>query len=245
MPPRPRAGLSRDRVLSTALDLVDIEGVEALSMRRLGRELGVEAMSLYSYVENKQDLIEGVVEQVFRQMPLVAPGLGDWPDRLREHATTFREVLLQHPNAVVLVAGRPLVTDGTMAFVESALVELQAYGLDLRTADLVLGTIAAFVIGSVCEQTGEATRAAAGYVAPHGRGRRLPVPQRRGRHLGHAGPRHRVRLRAVGRDRRHPGAARGRGHRARPQPGRRRRPLRRLSRRATPGPGTPLARRGR
>jgi AcrR family transcriptional regulator len=166
MPPRPRAGLSRDRVLSTALDLVDSEGVEALSMRRLGRELGVEAMSLYSYVENKQDLIEGVVEQVFRQMPLVAPGPGDWPDRLRAHATTFREVLLQHPNAVVLVAGRPLVTDGTMAFVESALVELQAYGLDLETADMVLGTIAAFVIGSVCEETGEATRAAAGY-APH------------------------------------------------------------------------------
>jgi AcrR family transcriptional regulator len=165
MPPRPRAGLSRDRVLSTALQLVDDEGVDALSMRRLGRELGVEAMSLYSYVENKQDLVEGVVEQVFREMPLVVPGEGDWPDRLRQHASTFREVLLRHPNAVVLVAGRPLVTDGTMAFVESALVELQAYGLDLPTADLVLSTIAAYVIGSVCEQTGEAARQAAGYVA--------------------------------------------------------------------------------
>lgn len=165
MPPRPRAGLSRERVLSTALQLVDDEGVDALSMRRLGRELGVEAMSLYSYVENKQDLVEGVVEQVFREMPLATLGVGDWPDRLRQHASTFREVLLRHPNAVVLVAGRPLVTDGTMAFVESALVELQAYGLDLPTADLVLGTIAAYVIGSVCEQTGEAARRAAGYVA--------------------------------------------------------------------------------
>lgn len=165
MPSRPRAGLSRERVLSTALRLVDDEGVDALSMRRLGRELGVEAMSLYSYVENKQDLVEGVVEQVFGEMPLVTPGAGDWPDRLRQHASTFRDVLLRHPNAVVLVAGRPLVTDGTMAFVESALVELQAYGLDLPTADLVLSTIAAYVIGSVCEQTGEATRRAAGYVA--------------------------------------------------------------------------------
>jgi AcrR family transcriptional regulator len=176
MPPRPRAGLSRDRVLRTALDLVDHEGVDALSMRRLGRELGVEAMSLYSYVENKQDLIEGVVEQVFRQMPLVEPGPGEWPDRLSAHASMFRDVLLRHPNAVVLVAGRPLVTDGTMAFVESALVELQAYGLDLQTADMVLGTIAAYVIGSVCEQTGEASRAAAGY-APHaqeGAVRRFP-----------------------------------------------------------------------
>jgi AcrR family transcriptional regulator len=166
MPPRPRAGLSRERVLATALALVDDEGVDALSMRRLGRELGVEAMSLYSYVENKQDLIEGVVEQVFREMPLVEPGPGDWPERLRSHASTFRDVLLRHPNAVPLVAGRPLVTYGTMAFVESALVELRAYGLDLPTADLVLGTIAAFVIGSVCEQTGEESRQQAGYV-PH------------------------------------------------------------------------------
>jgi AcrR family transcriptional regulator len=165
MPPRPRAGLSRERVLATALALVDDEGVDALSMRRLGRELGVEAMSLYSYVENKQDLVEGVVEQVFREMPLVQPGPDDWPERLRKHASTFRDVLLRHPNAVPLVAGRPLVTYGTMAFVESALVELQAYGLDLATADLVLGTIAAFVIGSVCEQTGEASRQEAGYVA--------------------------------------------------------------------------------
>jgi AcrR family transcriptional regulator len=168
MPPRPRAGLSRDRVLATALDLVDNEGVDALSMRRLGRELGVEAMSLYSYVENKQDLIEGIVEQVFKEMPLVTPGPGSWTDRLRAHASTYREVLLRHPRAVVLVAGRPLVTDGTMAFVESALVELQDYGLDLATADLVLGTIAAFVIGSVCEQTGEASRRDAGYEAHAG-----------------------------------------------------------------------------
>jgi AcrR family transcriptional regulator len=168
MPPRPRAGLSRERVLRSALDLVDREGVDALSMRRLGRELGVEAMSLYSYVENKQDLIEGVVEQVFREMPLIAPGPGPWAERLRTHASTFREVLLRHPNAVRLVAGRPLVTPGTMAYVESALVELQAYGLDLATADLVLGTIASFVIGSVSEQAGEQARQQAGYARKPG-----------------------------------------------------------------------------
>ena len=164
MPPRPRAGLTRDRVLATALDIVDRDGIDALSMRRLGRELGVEAMSLYSYVENKQDLIEGVVEQVFREMPIITEGDGPWQDRLREQAATFRRVLLAHPNAITLVAGRPLVTDRTRAFVESALVELQRYGLDLMTADLVLGLIASFVIGHVSEQVGEESRAAAGVV---------------------------------------------------------------------------------
>ena len=82
----PAHALSRDRVLRAALDLVDREGVDALTMRRLGRELGVEAMSLYGYVDSKEDLIEGVVEQVFRQMPLIVPGPGRWQDRLRRHA---------------------------------------------------------------------------------------------------------------------------------------------------------------
>src|SRR5262245_27250699 len=149
-----RTPLSRERVLRVALELVDREGVEALSMRRLGRELGVEAMSLYGYVASKQDLVEGVVEQVFRQMPLIAPGPGMWQDRVRRHAGTYRAVLLAHPHVVPLVGGRPLVTDGTAAFVDSALAELCAIGLDLRTADRVLGVIAAYTLGQVAEQVG-------------------------------------------------------------------------------------------
>jgi AcrR family transcriptional regulator len=132
-----RSPLSRERVLRAALDLVDMEGVEALTMRRLGRELGIEAMSLYGYVRSKQDLIEGVVEQVFRQMPLIVPGPGTWQDRVRRHAATYRQVLLDHPNAVRLVAGRPVITEGTAAFVDSALAELTSMGLELELADRV------------------------------------------------------------------------------------------------------------
>jgi len=154
-----RRPLSRERVLRAALELVDTGGVEALTMRRLGRELGIEAMSLYGYVRSKQDLIEGVVEQVFRQMPLVVHGPGDWQDRIRRHAALYRQVLLDHPNAVRLVAGRPLVTEGTAAFVESALAELRSLGLDLDTADRVLGVIAGFTLGLVAEQVGNVGRA--------------------------------------------------------------------------------------
>jgi AcrR family transcriptional regulator len=160
MPPRTRAGLSRERVLRTALELVDRDGVDALTMRRLGRELGVEAMSLYSYVENKQDLIEGVVEQVFKEMPLITPGPGSWQERLRINAAIFRSVLLRHPRAVRLVAGRPLITEGTVAFVESALVELRSIGLDLATADRVLEVIASFTLGHVAENLGDEARPA-------------------------------------------------------------------------------------
>ena len=160
MPPRTRAGLSRERVLRTALELVDRDGVDALTMRRLGRELGVEAMSLYSYVDNKQDLIEGVVEQVFKEMPLITPGPGSWQERLRINAAMFRSVLLRHPRAVRLVAGRPLITEGTVAFVESALVELRSTGLDLATADRVLEVIASFTLGHVAENLGDEDRPA-------------------------------------------------------------------------------------
>ncbi len=156
-----RTPLSRDRVLRAALDVVDREGVEALSMRRLGRELSVEAMSLYGHVESKDDLIEGVVEQVFREIPPIVPGEGpdSWQDRIRSHAAAYREVLLAHPNAVRLVAGRPLVTEGTAAYVDSALAELMAMGFDLALADRVLGVIAAFTLGQVAEQVGDRVRA--------------------------------------------------------------------------------------
>ena len=152
--------LSRERVLRAALDLVDDEGVGALSMRRLGRALGVEAMSLYGYIQSKDDLIDGVVELIFREMPLVVPGPEPWQQRIRRHAAIYRSVLLEHPNAVPLVAGRPLVTEGTAAFVESALAELRSIGLEVRTADRVLGVIASFTLGHVSEQTGAGRRTA-------------------------------------------------------------------------------------
>src|SRR5688500_11950104 len=90
-------GLTRERVLQAGLRLVDREGVEALTMRRLGKELGVEAMSLYGYVANKQDLVDGVLARVYAEMPRTVDGTAAWPDRLRSIAREFRRVLLRHP----------------------------------------------------------------------------------------------------------------------------------------------------
>jgi AcrR family transcriptional regulator len=100
-----RTPLSHDRVLRAALDLVDREGVAGLTMRRLGRELGVEAMSLYGYVDSKEDLIDGVVEQVFRQMPLIVPGPGRWQDRLYCHAASTA-TCADHPVTRAAPGGR-------------------------------------------------------------------------------------------------------------------------------------------
>lgn len=144
-------------MLRTALDLVDREGVDALSMRRLGRELGVEAMSLYSYVENKQDLVDGVVAQVYSEMPLISRDDSQpWPASVRLHAGKFREVLLRHPNAVGLLAARPVVTEPAVDLVESALRELQAIGLGAQDADRVLTVIVSFTVGHVAATVSDA-----------------------------------------------------------------------------------------
>lgn len=152
---RTRPGLSRERVLQAGLKLVDEEGVNALTMRRLGKELGVEAMSLYTYVSSKQDLLDGVLECVYEEMPKVVSIDGPWQERLRSAARAFRQVLLRHPNTVALLAARPVRNEGSLNLVESSLSELRATGLQLRQADQVLSLIVAFTVGHVASEVGD------------------------------------------------------------------------------------------
>lgn len=152
---RTRPGLSRERVLHAGLKLVDEEGVSALTMRRLGKELGVEAMSLYTYVSSKQDLLDGVLECVYQEMPKVIGVDGPWQERLRSAARAFRQVLLRHPNTVALLAARPVRNEGSLNLVESSLGELRATGLKIDQADRVLSLIVAFTVGHVASEVGD------------------------------------------------------------------------------------------
>src|SRR5258706_12286391 len=92
-----RVALSRERVLEAALQIVDEEGLEAISMRRLGEALGVEAMSLYNHVENKAAILDGVFERVLSELP-PAKRTGSWKAALKERARALRAVLRKHPN---------------------------------------------------------------------------------------------------------------------------------------------------
>lgn len=158
MPRRTRAGLTRDRVLQAGLKLVDEEGVTALTMRRLGKELGVEAMSLYTYVSSKQDLLDGVLECVYEEMPKTVTIDGPWQERLRSAARDFREVLLQHPNTVGLLASRPVRSDGSLNLLESSLGELRTAGLSIEQADQILTVMVSFTVGHVASEVGDAER---------------------------------------------------------------------------------------
>lgn len=97
----PRARLNRDKVLRTAISLADDAGLESLTMRRLGEELGVEAMSLYNHVANKDDLLYGMVDAVFGEIELPSHS-DDWKTAMRKRGISFREVLSRHPWATAL-----------------------------------------------------------------------------------------------------------------------------------------------
>ena len=93
---RPRAPLTRERILRAAIELADEAGVEALSMRRLGRRLGVEAMSLYNHVTDRDDILGGMVELVAIDFE-VPTGAPDWRTSIRSSARSAHEVLLPAP----------------------------------------------------------------------------------------------------------------------------------------------------
>ena len=101
--------LSRELVLAKALELVDAEGLDALTMRRLGQELGRDPMSLYRYAENRAALLDGVTELVLNQLS-IQPKDPDWKAQLRHIAYSLRSLALQHPNVVPLLVTRPLST---------------------------------------------------------------------------------------------------------------------------------------
>jgi AcrR family transcriptional regulator len=101
--------LGRELVLSTALAVVDADGLDALTMRRLGHELGRDPMSLYRYAPNRAALLDGVTELVLQELAIF-PDRPDWQAQLRQIAHDLRLQALRHPNVVPLLVTRPLST---------------------------------------------------------------------------------------------------------------------------------------
>jgi AcrR family transcriptional regulator len=124
-----QAPLTRDRILEAALAMIDESGLDGLSMRRLGRALGVDPMAVYYHVSNKDELLRGVVELVFARLPQPDPD-GDWADRVREWAGIYRDVALAHPNLVLRIVSEPTAVAIAAAHInESLYAALEASGL--------------------------------------------------------------------------------------------------------------------
>jgi AcrR family transcriptional regulator len=126
----PPARLSRDKILATALRLADRDGLEAVTMRRLGQALGVEAMSLYKHVKNKEAILESLLERVLAEVELPQPAL-DWETELRRAALSMHDALARHPWACTLVMAptfSPDALEARIRYIEALLRTLREAG---------------------------------------------------------------------------------------------------------------------
>jgi TetR/AcrR family transcriptional regulator, tetracycline repressor protein len=141
-----RQPLSRRRILEAAVRFVDREGLEALSMRKLGSELGVEAMSLYNHVPNKGALLDGMVEVLLGELE-VPPEDEGWESRLRKACRAFRRLAHEHPNVFPLLVVRPPDTMDGIWLVEEFLKTLRGAGFDPETALYAFRALSSYASG--------------------------------------------------------------------------------------------------
>ena len=125
-----RAPLSRERVLHAAVALADRNGIESLTMRKLGQELGVEAMSLYNHVAGKDDLLDGIVDLVLNDVD-VPPGGTPWKTAMRHRAISAHAVLLVHPWAAILIMSRFNIGPGMTRYLDATLGRLREGGFTI------------------------------------------------------------------------------------------------------------------
>lgn len=130
----PRVPLSRDRVLSAAIDLADKSGIGSLTMRKLAQELGVEAMTLYYYVANKDDILNGIVDIIEGDIELPSPG-ADWKAALRNTAISAHEVLVRHPWAAQLTLALTGTRPGRWRYMNGILGCLREAGFSAEMTD--------------------------------------------------------------------------------------------------------------
>ena len=149
--PAPRAPLSKERVLQAAVDLADTGGVAALSMRKLGQALGVEAMSLYNHVANKDDLLDGMVDLVFAEIGLPASGV-DWKAAMRQRGLAARAVLARHPWAIGLMESRRRPGPATLRHHDAVLGCLRGAGFSLAMTAHAYSVLDSYICGFALQQ---------------------------------------------------------------------------------------------
>ena len=146
-----RAPLTRERVLRAAIALADAGGIDSLSMRKLGDELGVEAMSLYNHVANKDDVLDGIVDLVFSEIDLPSER-ADWKSAMRRRALSAHEALLRHPWAPSLMQSRTKPGPATLRHHESVLGSLRNAGFALVMAAHAISVIDGYIYGFALQQ---------------------------------------------------------------------------------------------
>ncbi len=149
--PAIRAPLSRERVLTAAVRLADEGGIAALSMRSLAQALGVEAMSLYNHVANKDDLLDGMVDLVAGQITLPEAG-PDWKEQMRRRANSAYQVLLSHPWAALQFVSRMNVGPSMLRSIDAVHGCLREAGFSHAIADHARNVIDSHIYGFTLQE---------------------------------------------------------------------------------------------
>jgi len=149
----PRAPLSRDRVLRAAIGIADEGGLESLSMRKLAQDLGVEAMSVYYYVANKDEILDGILNFVITEFEL-AEGGPNWKAALRRSAISAHDVLMRHPWACNLMMSVKRVAPARLRYMESLLQRLREAGFSANMTHHAYHALDSHIIGSTLWEAG-------------------------------------------------------------------------------------------
>jgi AcrR family transcriptional regulator len=149
--PRRRAPLSRKAIVDAALAILDADGVDALTIRRLGQELGTGAASLYWHIAGKDELGELVYDRIMGEIELHAPDPSHWEDQLKDLARQAYRAMLAHNDAVRLSIGRPPAGPNTLRIVEWMLALMRGAGIPDQPATYFGNILGRFLDASVLE----------------------------------------------------------------------------------------------
>lgn len=143
-----RAPLTRERIVRAALHYIDSYQLGELSMHKLGAELGVKAMSLYKYVANKDDLLDGVVEQLWIEVEDAARADTDWHKGYRSFARALRAMIHRHPNAAALTISHGSMPTPALRCIQAHITAATGSGVPEERAYAWLRTITSYALGT-------------------------------------------------------------------------------------------------
>jgi AcrR family transcriptional regulator len=146
--------LTRERIITAAIELIEQEGADAVSMRRIAAELGSGVMSLYNHVPSKAVLLDEVAERVLSGIDFtIEPGMS-WEDQVRGQARAFRQIARTYPRCTMVVVSRPINSATALLPMEHALATLRDAGFGAEDAVRVVRAFIAYIIGSLLREVG-------------------------------------------------------------------------------------------
>jgi AcrR family transcriptional regulator len=147
----PRQPLTKERILRAAVDVADRDGLGALTMRRLGKDLGFEAMAIYKHVANKEEILEGMLELVIGRIEIPEEG-ANWKDAMRRRAVSAREVLTRHSWAIGLLEAGTATGPTSLRYFNAILGNLRSAGFPMEDAAHAFSLLDSYVYGQVIQE---------------------------------------------------------------------------------------------